>query len=53
MVAHDELAVSVISICKGIGISIPENLAIIGVDNDDFLCNITFPKISSIDLTGL
>ncbi len=50
MVAHDELAVSVISICKGIGISIPEDLAIIGVDNDDFLCNITFPKISSIDL---
>lgn len=37
-------------ICIGSGIRIPEDVSILGVDDDEFLCNITFPSISSIKL---
>lgn len=37
-------------ICISEGFSIPEEIAILGIDNDEFLCNITTPTISSIRL---
>lgn len=37
-------------ICVSEGIRIPEEVAILGIDDDEFLCNITTPSISSIRL---
>lgn len=50
MVAHDILAVPLIRICKELGLDIPEDIAIIGVDNDEFLCTLSSPALTSIDL---
>lgn len=36
--------------CKFVGIQIPEDIAILGVDDDELLCSISDPSISSIEL---
>jgi LacI family transcriptional regulator len=46
----DEGAIFISETCKIAGISIPEDIALLGVDNDDLLCNISDPPISSIEL---
>lgn len=47
---NDLNASMLIEICIGNGIRIPEEVAVLGVDDDEFLCNITSPSISSIRL---
>lgn len=48
--ANDVLANSVAESCQETGIDVPREIAILGADNDDFLCNIACPTISSINL---
>lgn len=36
--------------CKIVGIKVPDDIAILGVDDDDLLCNISDPPISSIEM---
>lgn len=36
--------------CHSAGIRVPEEISILGADNDDFLCNVTFPTLSSINI---
>lgn len=47
---NDVNASMLTEICIGSGIRIPEDVSILGVDDDEFLCNITSPSISSIKL---
>jgi len=47
---NDVLASRAAEWCQESGIRVPEDLALLGVDNDEFLCNIACPKISSINL---
>ena len=47
---NDVMALKVAELCLEIGIDIPGEIALLGVDNDEFLCNIASPKISSIHL---
>lgn len=46
----DAHALVITETCKMAGIRIPEDVSLLGVDNDDLLCNISDPPISSIDL---
>lgn len=46
----DAYALYVTEICRAEGISIPEDMAVLGVDNDDLLCHISDPTLSSIEL---
>ncbi len=46
----DYFALQVSDICKLNNISIPDDVALLGVDNDDLICNISDPPISSIQL---
>ncbi len=48
--ANDLLASRAAEWCQETGISVPEELSILGADNDEFLCNIACPKLSSINL---
>jgi LacI family transcriptional regulator len=48
--ANDVLANAVAETCQEAGIDVPREIAILGADNDDFLCNIVCPTISSINL---
>ncbi len=45
----DERGRQVIDACLEAGIRVPEHVAVLGVDNDDLLCEATFPPLSSIE----
>jgi LacI family transcriptional regulator len=46
----DFFALQLTEICKMYEINIPEDIAILGVDNDELLCNISDPTLTSIEL---
>jgi LacI family transcriptional regulator len=51
--AGDLLASEVLQRCRHLGIQVPEELAVLGVDNDEMLCAITSPELSSIQTPDL
>ncbi|AQQ08988.1 Xylose operon regulatory protein [Sedimentisphaera cyanobacteriorum] len=47
---NDDRAVSVLEACKIAEINVPEEIAVLGVDNDELICNLSSPPLSSIEL---
>lgn len=47
--SHDLRAYQLIKACREIGVAVPSDIAVLGVDDDELLCNFTDPTISSID----
>lgn len=47
--AHDLVALNVVKVCATLGIRVPQDVAVLGVDNDPLLCDFTNPTISSVD----
>ena len=45
---YDIKAQQILDICREQGIRVPEELALLGVDNDELLCNLCTPPLSSI-----
>ena len=52
MGANDRYAWNVIDACRNCGIAVPEEIAVIGVDNDTFLTEMARPTLSSAELGG-
>ncbi|BDS07948.1 XylR family transcriptional regulator [Oceaniferula spumae] len=50
LACNDEAGLDVLHACQLAGFSVPEQVAVIGVDNDRLLCESTVPPLSSIDL---
>lgn len=50
LACNDEAGLDVLQACQLAGLSVPEQVAVIGVDNDRLLCESTVPPLSSIDL---
>ena len=48
-VANDLAAESVLVACAGLGLAVPEDIAVVGVDNSEHLCENTHPTLSSIE----
>ncbi len=46
----DAHALTITETCTMAGIKIPDDIAVLGVDNDDLICEISDPTISSIEL---
>lgn len=46
--AHDALAHRLVEVCSAEGLRVPQDVAVLGVLNDDFLCLTSRPQISSI-----
>ena len=46
--AFDRCAAAVFDACRKLRLSIPKNVAVLGVDNDTLICEHTRPKLSSI-----
>ena len=46
--AFDDRAIQVIEACHEAGLAIPDDVAVIGVDNDEMLCANTTPPLSSV-----
>ena len=50
MVCNDDRGQYVMEACKTAGLHVPEELAIIGVDNDELICDLTDPPLSSVSI---
>lgn len=48
MACNDDRGQKVLDACKTAGLLVPEQVAVLGVDNDDMICDITDPPLSSI-----
>ncbi len=47
-VADDEWGVQVAEACRQVGLHVPEDVALLGVDDDDLDCELTRPRLSSV-----
>jgi LacI family transcriptional regulator len=52
MAARDQRARQVLETCMDEGISVPHEIAVLGVGNDEILCETTTPSLSSVELDG-
>ncbi|MFK7778223.1 MAG: substrate-binding domain-containing protein, partial [Gimesia sp.] len=48
MAAHDLRALCVLDACRRRNIAVPEQIAVVGVDNDDVFCEVIDPNLTSI-----
>jgi LacI family transcriptional regulator len=48
--SNDKTGLRLTNVCKRIGREIPNTLSIIGVDNDDIPCELSNPRLSSVEL---
>ncbi|MCD7896394.1 MAG: substrate-binding domain-containing protein [Planctomycetaceae bacterium] len=46
--ANDIIGLNVVGSCRLAGLRVPEDVAIVGVDNEELLCNLSRPALSSI-----
>jgi LacI family transcriptional regulator len=49
MACNDVRARHVLEACRSIGVRVPEDVSLIGVDNDEMICDLTDPPLSSIE----
>lgn len=49
MTAHDSQGVQVLDACSRAGIPVPDEVAVVSVDNDRVLCELSTPALSSLD----
>ncbi len=52
LAANDFSATRLNAACRTAGVRVPDDAAVLGVDNDDVLCHLTSPPLSSIDLNS-
>ncbi len=48
MACYDFRGQQVLAACRRIGVAVPDQVAVIGVDNDDLLCELADPPMSSV-----
>jgi LacI family transcriptional regulator, galactose operon repressor len=49
MAQSDNRAAQLINACEGAGLTIPDEIAVVGVDNDEYACEFASVPISSVD----
>ena len=49
MACYDVMGGRVLGICREVGLAVPEEIAVLGVDNDAVLCEVADPPLSSVD----
>lgn len=52
MACHDDRGQQLLDACRRGDLRVPEEVAVIGVDNDAFLCGLSIPSLSSIDVNS-
>jgi LacI family transcriptional regulator len=52
MAPSDVRAQQVLNACARRGIAVPDEVAVVGADNDELLCELSNPPLSSVDLSG-
>ena len=49
MACYDDRALQVLDACRRAGVAVPEQVAVISADNDEYLCEMAIPSLTSID----
>jgi LacI family transcriptional regulator len=52
MACNDEKGVEVLTACRQAGLRVPDDVAVLGVDNDEALCDLSLPPMTSIDVNA-
>ncbi len=52
LACNDDWGLKVLHACQRFGINVPDEAAVIGVENDPFLCNLSVPPLSSVDVNS-
>jgi LacI family transcriptional regulator len=50
MTCNDDRGQQLLDACRRAEVAVPEKVAVIGVDNDEVLCNLSHPALSSVDV---
>jgi len=50
MTCHDDRGYQTLDACRRAGLRVPDEVAVIGIDNDANLCNLCTPSLTSIDV---
>jgi LacI family transcriptional regulator len=50
MCCHDDSGHQVLDACQRADLRVPDQVAVIGVDNDEFLCRLATPSLTSVDV---
>jgi LacI family transcriptional regulator len=50
LASHDPQRVELSEVCRHSGLRVPEEVALVGVDNDDLLCELARPSLTSVAL---
>ena len=50
MCFHDERALPVLVTCERLGMRVPDDVALVSVGNDELLCQLSNPPLSSVDM---
>ncbi|MCL2006392.1 MAG: DNA-binding transcriptional regulator [Planctomycetaceae bacterium] len=53
MVCNDQRGREVLDACSLAEIAVPEEISVIGIDNDELLCELSFPPLSSVALNAV
>lgn len=46
----DMMAISMVTACVQAGLKVPDDVAVLGTDNDEIMCQLTTPPVSSVSL---
>jgi LacI family transcriptional regulator len=49
MACYDIKAQQPLDVCRNLGVAVPEEMAVIGVDNDPVICELCMPPLSSVN----
>ena len=52
MAANDERGLQVLDACRRCEIHVPDQVAVLGVDNDEPLCDLAIPPLASVDVNA-
>jgi LacI family transcriptional regulator len=48
MACNDDRAENILESCKMVGLHVPEEVAVLGSDNDELICDLSMPSLSSV-----
>jgi LacI family transcriptional regulator len=52
MACNDERGLQVLDACRRCGAVVPDEVAVIGADNDEHLCDLSIPPLTSVDVNA-
>lgn len=52
MAVNDEMGLEVLDACRRCRAAVPDEVALVGIDNDEHLCELAIPPMSSVDMNA-